>query len=847
MALEEEEYGVKKEVEVEDDLLRVDGMKGEDQGKGSDNEKDEGDGVKVNQNQNQSGHQSGNQNDYKKFVNQRGKVRRRTFSCRCGLFNEKCKSLPAIPEAYDEFTDNKGLLAIRMNIAARVIQRAGRHRVARYYAEKAKKKLVFDRLAAASAYYNDVVLGSIWKKVTDGGERRSQAIETGRMAAEDSAMNQWDTKIKLQKAVSAMDSMLYAIKNMLGKMSIYLPRMRSRVLKDRKTGFRADGERKASSIFSLANTTGVHPISPMVATEILRPSLAFSWVSARAQQLRLAPRRRVPPGILAEAARQFPFYDSSEGRVADMDVSLFFSSHIRDFLSERRRQRQTERQAAVAAEEERVAAVKRKLNMAEKSHKAALFARAAAIANGTSHFVSDDTKPREVIRAEALAVKMAAAQAEDAAILKREDLEDSSFEQQYHTNSLTPVIIPGTKAPPPVALTVTIARRNSISDPCHMYSRVVAVNTSIALRAIAKRRLSTPNTLPLAPPEQPSEERVEGVRKSLSSFHRRLRLLNGFLDPKYQNTWASMSNTVRLTRSQKTLAYAWLTPRLPLEMLQMLNNVNRRRTVGEPERLSKQLFIMFETRNAFSKLRVQSRQVDRMFVRRRSFDMGEEADGRDDITNSIGYEYEERYVVPTIFELRGDSTTMGSRILLSGYDLNDIAQKKAKKKLAQKAQASALRSAENKALRAAAAAEEEAAKGAKGNKGSVAGSRGGGGSVVASAAETAAMDLKAKEAAAAAEAARQGLVQFDAKRFMRSKPVKEEVAVLPVAGGEVEEAEVWNEHYGEDGQAYYYRALTGESSWDYPTGEGAQIESQYQDAGGSWYWYNNTTGDTRWS
>ena len=59
----------------------------------------------------------------------------------------------------------------------------------------------------------------------------------------------------------------------------------------------------------------------------------------------------------------------------------------------------------------------------------------------------------------------------------------------------------------------------------------------------------------------------------------------------------------------------------------------------------------------------------------------------------------------------------------------------------------------------------------------------------------------------------------------------------------------WQEHFSDEGQTFYFRPDTGESSWSLPTSsyDEIQILAQYQDAEGRWYWYNNSTGETTWS
>jgi len=56
---------------------------------------------------------------------------------------------------------------------------------------------------------------------------------------------------------------------------------------------------------------------------------------------------------------------------------------------------------------------------------------------------------------------------------------------------------------------------------------------------------------------------------------------------------------------------------------------------------------------------------------------------------------------------------------------------------------------------------------------------------------------------------------------------------------------VWQEHFSEEGYTYYYNPGTGESTWEYPSGD-IQVCQQYQDDQGNWYWFNTTTYESSW-
>jgi hypothetical protein len=108
-------------------------------------------------------------------------------------------------------------------------------------------------------------------------------------------------------------------------------------------------------------------------------------------------------------------------------------------------------------------------------------------------------------------------------------------------------------------------------------------------------------------------------------------------------------------RKRRVLSYAWCNPRLPQELLLMIHDgerytadsvrklihtdcmcFRRRRTIGEPERLAKQLHRMLETRNMFIALREQVKGRDKFLVRRRSFDFGEIKDASEQIDETLG-------------------------------------------------------------------------------------------------------------------------------------------------------------------------------------------------------------------
>jgi len=49
-----------------------------------------------------------------------------------------------------------------------------------------------------------------------------------------------------------------------------------------------------------------------------------------------------------------------------------------------------------------------------------------------------------------------------------------------------------------------------------------------------------------------------------------------------------------------------------------------------------------------------------------------------------------------------------------------------------------------------------------------------------------------------------------------------------------QEVVLWQEHFSENGETYYFEPISGNSSWEYPSESNVQILSQYQDDEGNW-------------
>jgi hypothetical protein len=185
-----------------------------------------------------------------------------------------------------------------------------------------------------------------------------------------------------------------------------------------------------------------HPIQLMAVTDVHRPSFSFSWISARDQELSKPSYRRVPCNVLASRAKNYPIVDPKEGQLSDKDVNLFLIKVIKDIQSERWKFKTNLEVIARREKEELFRILRRKINLAERSNKKELFAKAKAILTGA--FVEKEGDKGGLMRggrAERGGEGGGGGLVGQDEIQLKEDLEDSSFHQQYHGNGLP---LPGT-------------------------------------------------------------------------------------------------------------------------------------------------------------------------------------------------------------------------------------------------------------------------------------------------------------------------------------------------------------------------------------------------------------------
>ena len=159
-----------------------------------------------------------------------------------------------------------------------------------------------------------------------------------------------------------------------------------------------------------------------------------------------------------------------------------------------------------------------------------------------------------------------------------------------------------------------IRRRHSIVNAQDMFHRLVSqAPQRLQMQGIIKRRNSLPTRMSeLYVPEKANRESLQGAIDSLDLYALRLKQIGDYADPQFTTMWDVMEPRPRNKRTKRLMGYAYFQPRLPIEMYRILTNGGRRRTIGEPERLSKQSHMMLEQRNFFVKGRERAFSKQKM-------------------------------------------------------------------------------------------------------------------------------------------------------------------------------------------------------------------------------------------
>src|SRR3546814_6460708 len=116
-------------------------------------------------------------------------------------------------------------------------------------------------------------------------------------------------------------------------------------------------------------------------------------------------------------------------------------------------------------------------------------------------------------------------------------------------------------------------------------------------------------------------------RAALEEFQdvtkRRELVMLELLDPKRGRSLLLLNEKQRKARFRRVLQFAWMSPRMEIQLRARMLHPMRRATIAEPERIGLVQESYAERRKLFASLRQEGKNIQ-LRVRRRSFDYGEE-------------------------------------------------------------------------------------------------------------------------------------------------------------------------------------------------------------------------------
>jgi len=576
--------------------------------------------------------------------------------CSCGV-SVKCKLLPTVTDVFIEDDDACESITASMptTISVKKIQRCARV----YIARVRRKRIIFLRThvrhEVCAQYFKANILGEVWRRLHEGFGKFLETRENIRMQIEDNARKWYDRHFRIQRALLTMDGLLRGIKILFGNSSIHV------WVKDR-----------------------------------CKATYVMSWRSLRYQQLRMHERDRLSIEHLVQMSSNYPRHEAHEGRYYDRDVCLLTSRFLKneDVLKGRDRDSYRALGAQIEVEVKRLAkksvsyAGSRLKNIHRTQVLTKLKERYETFQTPVLDSIySDDEGDDDNVDTDLSRTGSRGGNSRIGVSSRGDDGNGAGGDETDAENNSENSGIDGyfdgaffddeskrTKEPSNIFVgtpmrDVVKRRRNSISSPEDMYNRVCEMRTNIIVRNYHRRRLSLPARIEsLHCLSRPPLAYIASIEKSLDMFQKRLRLLHEWTDPFFEFIWLDVPEKEQRSKMKTTLGYSWLSPRLPRETLQQCLEPERRRTIAEPERLSRQLKVMFEGRVHFSKLRAKAREEHYMPVRQRSFDPGELYDNEDGVSSLLGFEYEPPLTTPNLDDLHLDQVRLERRLVRSkGY------------------------------------------------------------------------------------------------------------------------------------------------------------------------------------
>jgi alpha-tubulin suppressor-like RCC1 family protein len=635
--------------------------------------------------------------------------------CKCGVFHAKCRLLPSISECVFELEfpplqpvpvvplevlkKTKSKLALKKSLssvreapelvqsvkkealppdpgdlprvqteqilkAVRSIQTLARSFIGRAQLKRMMTYVRFVRRTACERWWDDTLAAAIWKKYQRCSDEYRREKELEDMAYEDQARRLYDFYHNLQAALIGMDTMLDGIRKLLMQTSCLLPTQEETMsLREREElvtgggGEGVEGKRRrrritTEELFEICRT----------------PSLIFSVHTLRMIERMKHHSERIPLPLIAKLGRFFPHYDPRQGEFYDSDINQLTGRYVRTPEKEKevRRILDTCERVITGIKEEAAKKAKKK----EKTGP-------TAEVSGVSISVPPPGPPAPP------ALPLAQKKPPPPAPPGKPGVPPPS---QVRPGDRSKKKGP-TKAEPETPTTVhealrqrdsaliKLERRKSVAGPERLSSRIQKMRFQTKKRSVLLRRNSLPDRLHrLYGEERPQWSYHSEVAKSLDLFATRQIVMEEFLLKDYAFVWKKTPVAVKKHKMHQALKASWLTPRLPVEMRGLVlgqGAPERRHSIGEMERFGQHVTTMLKTRTQLLQLRAKATKA-KIPVRRRSYDFGELMDAEEGLNSLLGFDFEEKRKVPTVFELKSDYLKMERLLLETNFVAVDI-------------------------------------------------------------------------------------------------------------------------------------------------------------------------------
>jgi hypothetical protein len=483
------------------------------------------------------------------------------------------------------------------------------------------------------------------------------------MKVEDETRKMYDFYHNLQVALLGMDFMLEGMRQIMLKTCVYVPTKEDTLLLTDHS--REDTTLKMATV----------------------PSFIYTHHTLKMIERMKHPTQRLPVSAMARLTRRFPRYDAKQGTYFDSDVALLTNRYVRTAEKEKKRNEIMKEFDTnikeIKAEMEASAGKKKKGGNNAQYTSAALAKGPPAGGRGGGRggprgppgppAGGRGPPPRGPPPLSGSPTRgPPGGPAAQAAYGKN---------SKYMSFNLGQEKLP--EKPATIAAAVKLKerqlnhlhRRHSIAGPEKMYSRFQQMRPMLQRRTAFARRNSLPANIKLLRGDTvPVFSYADQISQSLDMFYSRQVVMEEFLLKEYAYVWKKVTPKMKKHKMHVALKYGWCNPRLPIEMRRLIvgqGTPERRHSIGEPERLNRQVQAMCETRNTLLALRKRAAR-EKIPVRRRSFDFGEIQDEEDLINSILGYVFEENFQPPTLMQIRADNVKMERIMMETEFKTVDI-------------------------------------------------------------------------------------------------------------------------------------------------------------------------------